>query len=215
MRARMALLAAGIVCELREVLLRNKPAHMVELSPKGTVPVLLLPDGTVIDESLDVMYWALAQSDRYAWLTADSDRSAQLIAANDGPFKAQLDRYKYWVRFPEHTQRHYRDQALAHLARLEDALHRHDGAGLCCSRPTVADYALLPFVRQFSKVEPQWFAEAPYPQLRSWLHTLEQSALFRTVMLKYPVWAEGNPVTLFGEALTGTSSNASNPLEKS
>ena len=198
MRARMALMKASVTCELREVVLRNKPEQMTHLSPKGTVPVFQLPDGEVIDESLDLMRWALAQADPDAWLRVAPEWTEQLIELNDGPFKRQLDRYKYFVRFPEHSQEHYRSEAEPYLVMLEEALQQHEGKGLCDTRLTLSDYAVFPFVRQFSKVDLKWFTTMRHPCLVEWLQRIESGTLFRSVMQKYPAWSAGDPVTLFG-----------------
>lgn len=187
-RARLALCNAGIPVELREVLLKNKPTEMLALSPKGTVPVLHLPDGTVIDESIDVMRWALKQNDPENWLGEEPEVTHSLITENDGPFKYWLDRYKYFERFPEHSQQHYRDQASAILETWESRLAMHSGQGLVAERLTLADMALLPFVRQFAHSDLDWFNSAPLPLLRQWLDSFKQSDLFRQVMLKLPRW---------------------------
>jgi len=197
MRARMALMTASVTCQLREVVLRNKPEHMTALSPKGTVPVFQLPDGTVIDESLDLMHWALAQADPYSWLNVEPKWTRRLIEWNDGPFKQQLDRYKYSVRFPEQSQKYYRTQAESFLVMLENALGRNAGKGLCCDRLTFSDYAIFPFIRQFSKVDLYWFTRERHHHLVEWLQRIETSALFQSVMKKYPPWSEGDPITLF------------------
>lgn len=190
-RARLALRQAGLAVQLHEVSLRDKPAAMLALSPKGTVPVLQLPDGTVLDESLDIMLWALAQSDLDGWLagakTVDAEAMA-LIARNDGPFKALLDRYKYANRYPEFPAAHYRDEAVAlHLAPLDAQLAAQSDAarpGLLGARVSLVDAAIFPFVRQFAAVDADWFVNAPLPALRAWLQRWLDSALFQAVMEK-------------------------------
>ncbi|MGY1490489.1 glutathione S-transferase [Methylobacillus pratensis] len=189
MRARMALHYAGIAVDIREIALKAKPAHMLQVSPKGTVPVLVLPDGAVIDESLDIMRWALQQHDPEDWLgnPALLARAESLIAENDGAFKRALDRYKYAIRFPEQPPEAYRGQGEAFLQQLESRLQQQsyllgDHAGL-------ADVAIFPFVRQFSMVDPAWFEAAPYPRLRAWLQAWLASVRFAAVMQKYPVYA--------------------------
>ena len=189
MRARMAIGASGQVVELREILLGNKPQAMLDVSPKGTVPVLVLDEHTTLDESLSVMRWALSQADPEDWLAGDDVETASLLATNDGPFKGWLDRYKYHVRQPEQTQAWYRAQAELILADWEARITR-TGGGLLEHRMRLADVALFPFVRQFSGVEPQWWAEAPYPALREWLAHWVESARFLAVMRKYPVWSQ-------------------------
>ena len=185
-RARLALWQAGVTVSVHEVSLRHKPAELLRLSPKGTVPVLHLADGTVLDQSLDIMRWALAQNDPQDWRLQAAPAAAQvadgLIARNDSTFKAQVNLYKYAERYPEHSREHYRQQAEVWLAELEALL-----AGrpyLLADHPSLADAALLPLMRQFAGVEPQWFAEAAYPRLRSWLEGWLASALFKAVMAK-------------------------------
>jgi glutathione S-transferase len=200
MRARMALTYAGVSVELREVVLRDKPSAMLKASAKGTVPVLVLPDGAVIDESIDVMFWALQHGDPDQWLPRDSDGgipgdTAKLISENDGSFKALLDKYKYADRHPEHTAQWYRDQAHVFLQNLEARLSEQQW--LQGSLLGFADVAIFPFIRQFAMVDRPWFDQAPYPQLRRWLNILLESTLFTSVMSKYPQWTPGQePVQL-------------------
>lgn len=184
-RARMALAYADIVYELREVLLSNKPQAMLDISAKGTVPVLQLPNGQVIDESLDVMVWALRQFDPSAWLSKQQQSQA-LIAQNDGSFKMFLDRYKYFQRFPQHSQLYYRRQAEVFIGLLEDRLQQHEC--LISDRWSLADVAGFPFVRQFAGVDRQWFENSPYQKLLSWLLKFENSDLFLSVMSKHKPW---------------------------
>lgn len=198
MRARLAIASAGIAVRLREVVLRDKPAHMVEISPKGTVPVLQLADGKVIDESLDVMLWALGQSDPEGWLApleADSETVMALIAANDGGFKHHLDRYKYANRYQETDPHEHREGASIFLALLEVRLRASDY--LFGQVPTLADFAVLPFVRQFAHVDTAWFSGAPYPRLRGWLDAFKASDRFKAIMTKYPQWKTGEPEAEF------------------
>jgi len=187
-RARLALASAAIRYEHREVELKAKPAAMLALSPKGTVPVLQLADGTVIDESLDLMLWALHQHDPERWLDTDLDASFALIRQNDNGFKRWLDRYKYQVRYPEHSSVYYREQAEQYLRVLEQLLQCQGGAGLLDRRWTLADAAIFPFVRQFASVDRAWFATAGYVNLLGWLTQWEQSGLFQSVMHKHPLW---------------------------
>ncbi|WP_110971251.1 glutathione S-transferase [Pseudomonas huaxiensis] len=183
MRARLALRYAGVAVRIEEVSLKAKPAEMLALSPKGTVPVLSV-EGRVLDESLDIMRWALAQNDPQDWLLKDGPSAAiePLIARNDSEFKVHLNHYKYAERYPEQSREHYRRQAEVILADLEQRLSEH--AYLLASHPSLADAALLPFIRQFAGVEPQWFAEAPYPRLRAWLQGWLESELFKAVMAR-------------------------------
>lgn len=185
MRARMALHYANIPVEIREVDLKNKPTHMLQASPKGTVPVMILADGQVIDQSLDIMQWALAQNDPDHWLPKDEYElvnTQNLIHQNDTEFKTWLDRYKYADRYPEHTELYYRQQAEQFLLQLESQLTKH--RYLLSERLSFADIALLPFVRQFAQVDRNWFDQAQYQQLRQWLEKNIALKLFHKVMQK-------------------------------
>lgn len=176
---------SGVVAVTHEVSLRDKPAAMLACSPKGTVPVLVLNDGTVIDESLDIMCWALQQHDPAYWLEGDATLCGEmkaLIAENDSTFKHALDRYKYAGRYPEHPKRFYRQQGEVFLAKLNERLNRHPG--LCGARINIADMAIFPFVRQFAEVDRMWFEQSQYAALRNWLHTQVGSPLFFQVMKK-------------------------------
>ena len=186
MRARMALQYASIAVEIREISLRNKPPHMVALSPKATVPVLILPDHTVIDESLEIMFWALNQQDVDGWLDIDLAVAKDLIKANDGWFKKALDTYKYADRYPEKTKAEHRAVGEVFLEQLEKRLQQHNG--LCGHLPSVADIAIFPFIRQFKGVDSDWLARAPYPHVNNWLATLIQSDLFHKIMQKHPTY---------------------------
>ncbi|MFL9608690.1 glutathione S-transferase [Methylobacillus sp. Pita2] len=189
MRARMALHYAGIAVDIREIALKAKPAHMLQVSPKGTVPVLVLPDGSVIDESLDIMRWALQRHDPEDWLGSPAllAQAESLIAENDGPFKRALDRYKYAIRFPEQPPEAYRAQGEAFLQQLES--HLQQRPYLLGDHASLADVAIFPFVRQFSMVDQSWFEAAPYPRLQAWLQAWLASARFAAVMQKYQVYA--------------------------
>jgi glutathione S-transferase len=199
MRARLAIANSHIALELREVVLRDKPQQLIDISPKATVPVLLLPDNTVIDESLDIMSWALKQNDPAHWFNSLSNEqktlSQKLIANNDGDFKYYLDRYKYADRYPEHTQQHYRQQAEIFLVLLEQQLHQN--GYLICNRITLADMAILPFIRQFAFADKVWFDQSPYPYIQAWLAELIESDLFQSIMAKYSAWQFEDEVTLF------------------
>jgi glutathione S-transferase len=175
----MALRYAGIAVEIREISLMDKPAEFLAASPKATVPVLILRDGSVIDESLDIMRWALNQYDPDGWLIPDG---IALIAENDSSFKRALDKYKYAVRFPEHPPEFYREQGEMFLAKLEQRLAQH--AYLCSDKPGMADIAIFPFIRQFSGVDGGWFEAAHYPRVRVWLKGLVGGDLFLRVMEK-------------------------------
>ena len=201
MRGRMALYSASINPEVREVVFRDKPRHMIKISPKGTVPVLQLKDGTVIDESLDVMLWALEQNDPDNWLES-KDEALELIKENDGPFKVALDRYKYPDRYDDKQDEpkqneDWRAHGEEFLAQLEDRLNRNGGY-LVADHPTLADYAIFPFIRQFRMPDKLWFdEEAPYPKVRTWLYGFMECDTFKAIMPKLETWKPGqDPVYL-------------------
>ncbi|MDO6564653.1 glutathione S-transferase [Amphritea sp. 1_MG-2023] len=198
MRARLAIAGSGQSVVLREVVLKDKPAAMLQASPKGTVPVLVLPD-RVIDESRDIMRWALRQSDPHDWLGADDpDQLWQmegLIQENDAVFKQHLDRYKYFERYPGHSQDYYRQQCEVTLARLEALLQQHDF--LIGDHVSLADIAIFPFIRQFAHVDRDWFYRAPYPGLQRWLDYHLASPLFSSIMKKQSRWEEGDSPIYF------------------
>lgn len=183
-RARLALQCAQTPFNLIEVVLRDKPAALLSLSPKGTVPVLHLPDGQVLAQSLDIMRWALRQHDPQGWLTQAPQADMQaLIDINDGPFKHLLDRYKYADRHPQMPRSAYRDEASKLLlAPLNERLQQH--AFLFGAQASLADMAIVPFIRQFAQVDPAWLASAPWQPLNTWLHHLVESHLFKQVMAK-------------------------------
>jgi glutathione S-transferase len=188
----MAIAVSKVQVELREVVLRDKPPEMIAVSPKGTVPVLLLGDGHVVDESLDIMRWALAQNDPENWLThADVDT----IAANDGPFKQALDRYKYPHRYGLADGLEHRDAALKHLSGLNEILATQPYLG--GSAPAFTDIALFPFVRQFAATDQIWFDELPLSALQAWLNGLLASDLFGQIMTRYPKWTADADTILF------------------
>lgn len=191
MRARMALLVSGQTVELREILLRAKPQAMLDASPKGTVPVLVLADGAVIDQSLAIMRWALARHDPEAWLRGDD---AELVERFDGPFKHHLDRYKYPNRHGTDPIEH-RTAGLEHLQLIEQRLAA--SAFLCGASRTLSDIALFPFVRQFAATDQAWFDAQPLPQLHAWLAGLLGSALFDRAMLRPAPWQPGDAPLLF------------------
>ena len=187
-RARMAIAYASITLEMREVALANKPAAMLAISPKGTVPVLQLSD-RVIDESVEVMRWALSQSDPENWLALDSHQEqSTLIEENDNEFKGWLDKYKYWDRYPEQSQQDYRMKAENFLSTLELRLQQNSyllGDNMC-----MADIAIFPFIRQFAFVDKPWFDDADYPSVQRWLNQFLQSKLFEQVMVKQALWQQ-------------------------
>ena len=192
MRARMALLIAGETVELREVALRAKPAAMIAASPKGTVPVLVPADGMVIDESIEIMRWALARNDPEDWLAGDD---AAAIARNDGPFKHHLDRYKYPDRHDTDPLPH-RAACRAILADYEARLA--DRANLCGQGRALADIALMPFVRQFAETDRPWFDAQPLPAIQAWLARHEASTLFEQAMVRHAPWRPGEAPIAFG-----------------
>ena len=194
MRARFALLASGQRCELREVVLRDKPAELLVASPKATVPVLVIDDGSVIAQSLDIMLWALRRSDPQHWLepaNGSLDEMLALIEACDTGFKHDLDRYKYPGRYEAETDAaSARDSGAGFLLRLETRLA--NSAFLFGQKTALADTAIAPFVRQFAGVDAAWFAAQPWPRLREWLASWQASAAFTTVMHRYPAWKSGD-----------------------
>lgn len=183
-RARMALYASCVDCQIHEVSLRNKPQALLALSPKATVPVLHCADGRVIEQSLEIMYWALEQHDPSGWLENQAlAGNTELLALNDGPFKHWLDRYKYFERYPEHTQLYYRAQAEDCLiARLDKQLSLT--AYLGADKPCLTDVAIFPFVRQFAAVDAAWFAQSQWVSVRRWLASWLESSTFIAVMQK-------------------------------
>lgn len=183
MRARMALKLAGIDVEIREISLRDKPAHMLQVSPKATVPVLVLQDGTVIEQSLDIMHWTLQQHALGANALAVADT---LISENDTAFKQALDAYKYPERYPSKTQIQHRAEGEVFLQKLENLLL--ENIFLFSATPSLSDIAIFPFVRQFASVDAAWFETASYPKLQAWLNRLVESELFVSVMEKQPIY---------------------------
>ncbi|MDV6347167.1 glutathione S-transferase [Nitrosomonas sp. Is35] len=184
-RARLAITVSGVEVDQQEVSLRAKPKEMLECSPKGTVPVLKFADGHVLEQSLDIMRWALSIHDPEHWVDDDQavmNEVMSLIKQNDETFKPALDLYKYAVRFPEHSEAYYREQAEPFLAELDTRLSK-DGY-LLGGRYTLADMAIFPFIRQFSNVNPDWFYASRYHYLIAWLDRLIGSELFQNVMQK-------------------------------
>ncbi len=195
-RARLAIAKAEVTVELREVVLRSKPQQLLDISSKGTVPVLQLQDGDVFDESIDIMHWALSYHDPDDWLkNASFDDINHLIQWNDGEFKYYLDRYKYVDRYPENTEIFYREKAEFFLLELEKRLAKH--SFLCSKRCSLADIAIFPFIRQFSAVNGNWFQSSGYKNLKVWLNQQIDSSLFISVMDKYPAWESGQRALFF------------------
>ncbi|MBO6757679.1 MAG: glutathione S-transferase [Roseibium sp.] len=198
MRARLAIQAAGLPVELREIVLRDKAPEFVAVSPSATVPCLVLADGTVIDESLDIMLWALRRNDPHGWLHPEAggaDAMAALIEMIDGPFKRHLDRYKYETRFEGVDRLAERTAAAAILNGFEPRLEAE--GWLCGARASLADMAILPFVRQFANSDRAWFDGEDWPALRRWLTAFETSDAFAGIMSKYARWQAGDTPVVF------------------
>jgi len=192
MRARMALVVSGTRCELREVKLSDKPQAMRDASPKATVPVLVHGDGAVLDESIEIMRWALGHTDPEGWLERDDPA---LIAANDGPFKHHLDRYKYPNRYDQVDPVEHRDEAVVILRELERRLAGNPQ--LCGKTRGLADAAIMPFVRQFAATDREWWEMVDMPRVRQWLAGHLESRLFKTVMQREQPWQPGDaPIAL-------------------
>lgn len=207
MRARLALVASEVQVELREVVLRAKPAAMLNASPKGTVPVLVLPEGQVVDESLDIMLWALRRNDPLSWLNAGGavrlEEMLDLIKACDTYFKPRLDRYKYPPRYPDADPSINRDEAAAWLKQLDERLVAQPY--LFADHASLADMAIAPFVRQFAHTDKEWFNTQNWPGLLRWLDAWMESNLFEQVMHKYKPWDESASGEVFPTNRTGAS----------
>ena len=208
-RARLAIKVSGVAVVLREVVLRDKPAALLAVSPKATVPVLQLPTAEVLEESLDIMRWALKQNDPQQWLPAEEalldqreqreqqeQQERHWVALNDGPFKQLLDRYKYASRHPERPAHSDRDEAVQLMLAPLNAQLAHSQF-LLRDSVTLADMALLPFVRQFVACDEAWFATRPLPHLQRWLLQLSTTQLFDSVMPKFKPWRSGDADVLF------------------
>ncbi len=190
MRARLALAVSGQIVELREVVLRDKPQEFLAVSQSATVPTLVWSDG-VIDESLDIMTWALGRHDPDGWLAMPSE-GLEWIERADGPFKSALDRTKYADRYPDVDADAQRGHAAAFLSELDRQIDQW-----MFVRPSLADYAILPFVRQFAFINKPWFDAQPWPNLQNWLERFLVSTDFADIMQKYPRWRDGDAVTFF------------------
>jgi len=208
MRARVAIFKAKQTVLLRDIVLSNKPIDMVTASPKGTVPVLVLSNGIVIEESLEVMLWAFAQSDPNDLLHRHIDERfeknkgntlinmLELINEFDRDFKNCLEQYKCAKRYKEGNIEQCREACEFYLQKLEQRLTHH--LYLFSDKESLADIALLPFIRQFAKIERQWYLQSPYPMVRKWLGNYLQSPMFTKVMAKYPLWLDNHEIVLFG-----------------
>jgi glutathione S-transferase len=182
-RARLAIAVSGVEVEKIEIELKNKPLEMLEISPKGTVPVLKLPDGKILDESLYIMYWALSINDPGNWLKPmNIEGHKDLIAINDSHFKYFLDRYKYADRYPEHDIIFYRGKAEEFISLLDENLRKN--RFLTGEGESLVDMAIFPFIRQFAHVDKGWFYNSPYINVIRWLDALIESDIFKQVMQK-------------------------------
>ena len=196
MRARMAIHISGQKCELREVLLRDKPPSMLEYSAKGTVPVLILQDGKVIDESLDVIDWALNLNDPDDWQRSkDKEKTKELIKINDGEFKYHLDRYKYSKRYDNEDPEFHRKKCLKFIESINNELNNSEY--IFDDNISYADIVLLPFIRQFRIADIEWFDSLPYNNLKKWLSGFLDSTLLNSIMKKYDLWKEGDKSIVF------------------
>jgi glutathione S-transferase len=206
MRARIAVFKSKQPIELRDIVLSNKPDEMILVSPKGTVPVLVLDQNlhTVIDESLDIMLWALQQSDPDDLLHNKKANAGKnqltdmlsLIATFDHEFKTNLEAYRCAKRYHEDNLIECRNACEKYLQVIEKRLNQHKF--IMSNKESLADIALLPFIRQFARVERQWYLQAPYPKIRQWLNRYLQSPMFSKVMFKYPLWLNSREVVVFG-----------------
>jgi glutathione S-transferase len=186
MRARMALVQAGIDAELREISLSNKPAAFLKTSPKGTVPVLVLPEGQVLEESLDIIDWVYHEAALSDW---GWDKNHTLIQENDTEFTRLARPYKYPDRYPEGSQSNYRDACLPFLEKVEAELSKH--AFVLDEKPSFVDIGIFPFIRQFMMVDEAWFERSPYQALKKWCDYWGKSKAYHIAMKKWPLWEEG------------------------
>jgi glutathione S-transferase len=200
MRARIAIFKAKQSILLRDIVLSNKPEEMLTASPKATVPVLVLPNGTVLEESFDVMLWALNETDPDNLLHSENEEALpemlKLIETFDQEFKTCLEQYKCAKRYRENNISECREVCEQFIRQLEHRLSSH--AFIMSDKESLADIALLPFIRQFARVERQWYLQSPYPNVRQWLNHYLQSPMFTKVMAKYPLWTDNHKDVLFG-----------------
>jgi glutathione S-transferase len=196
----MGLLLAHQQVILRDINMKDKPQEMIAASSKSTVPVLLLEDTSVIDQSLDIMLWALTKNDpdnllhNYQPDTLSS--MLELIGRNDNKFVANLKRYKAAARYHDAEKDTHKQQCEVFIKHLEQLLNKHEF--IMGDTLSLVDYAILPFIRQFSRVERQWYLQAPYPKLRNWLNSLYQQPVFTKTMVKHPKWVRSQTDILFG-----------------
>ncbi|WP_205341912.1 glutathione S-transferase [Denitrificimonas caeni] len=211
MRARLGILLAQQSVLIRAVVTKNKPADMLALSPKGTVPVLIINHAegsevpqqkvTVIDESIEIMLWALKRNDPQDLLWAEDPQQLalmlELIRKNDQHFKPQLEAYKLAKRFHKESEMADRQRCEVFIAELERKLEKSHY--LMGDRASLADYAVLPFVRQFARVDRKWYVQSPYPKCRDWLNRHLQTLLYTKAMAHYPLWLESQETFLLGQ----------------
>lgn len=201
MRARIAIFKAQQIVILRDIVLSNKPKEMIIASPKATVPVLVLANGVVIEESLAVMLWALNETDPNDLLQSQNKQNLtdmlKLIAHFDDEFKTSLEQYKCAKRYQENNITECREQCELFIKKLEVRLT--DNSFLMADKESLADIAILPYIRQFARIERQWYLQSPYPKVRQWLNNYLRNPMFTKVMAKYPLWLDNNELTLFGE----------------
>lgn len=194
-RANMAIAQANVICEMRQVDLKNKPQSMLDVSPKGTVPVLFLPDGRVIDESYDIMRWALGENDPDGWLNHPQDEVDRFVKICDTELTRAVQQYKYPERFEDGDAKKGRAMAMEFLKNLE--LRIAAKGFIIGDTVSLADIAIFPFVRQFALVDWDWFDDCGLKRLKIWLNYFTDSPLFETVMEKYSFWQPGDPVDIF------------------
>jgi glutathione S-transferase len=201
MRARVAIFKAQQIVILRDIVLSNKPKEMITASSKATVPVLVLANGTVVEESLAIMLWALNETDPDDLLQSQNEHELSvmlnLIKSFDHDFKVCLEQYKCAKRYRESNIIECRVECEQFIQTLESRLNRH--SFLISNTESLADIALLPFIRQFARIERQWYLQSPYPKVRQWLNNYLQSPMFTKVMAKYPLWLDDHEVVLFGD----------------
>ena len=200
MRARIGILLAKQSIILRDIVMNNIPTQMLTASPKGTVPVLVLSDSSVLDESLDIMLWALQKNDPSNLLYSNEDdglaNMLTLIKRCDNEFVEALKKYKAAARYHDSNIISYRQQCESFINYLEECLTKHNF--IMGDSASLVDYAVLPFIRQFSNVDKKWYKQAPYPKLQQWLDNHYQNPLFAKAMTKYPQWLDSNEVVIFG-----------------
>ena len=197
MRARMVLLHSKIQCEIREIKLSNKPKEMLTISPKGTVPVLILENGDILDESLDVMLWAIEQGNLRNLFNSGKKEILDLIKINDGEFKDAIDRYKYSSLYPEKPMIEYRKMGELFLEKIESYLEKNKF--IFGKNISLADLAIFPFIRQFCRVDIDWFNSSLFKKIKEWTLFFEGSEDFIDIMRKIKPWTTGDKPTLFLE----------------